>query len=127
MTHAVNIGKQLDRIRRFLATTGTELEIYKYSLATGLVTVGKVLNSWLAYPDTEVTLPGAENRRLIIAVSESAAVSTTTLAAMMERPTHVRIGTLYYKINGVPESPQAALGNLAYWTIRCDPTGKSNV
>lgn len=49
---------------------------------------------------------------------------TPTLASIMKSPTHIRIGELYYKIDGAPDQPRESLDAIRYWLIRCAHTGQ---
>lgn len=49
---------------------------------------------------------------------------TPSLAMIMKHPTHVRIGELYYKIEGAPEQPLESLDAIRYWIVVCEHTGQ---
>lgn len=228
MSQTVNVGKQLDRIRRFLGDPDVTLDLYNYNSSSGYALAARIIDSHLSYPQSDITLPSADSRFLEITIADTARVEaratatlsvasqpndgdelvvgekiytlvsasptvdeieigadeqetaeniavrinadtaltlctaeanddaqveltanefgesavdlesdgtritnepfdggTPELSDVLTKATHVRIGSLYYRIRGNPEAPTTQMNAIRYWTVRCDPTGTS--
>lgn len=122
------IGGVLDIFRDLLSASGIALEFFEYDQKIGGVSLGTVQDKWVAYSKEG---DDGKYQELIITddavIVGSADAEIPDLATMMKKPTHVKIGELYYKLNGAPEQPLETLDAVRYWLIRCAHTGKKTL
>ncbi len=105
--------KAHDAERRILGPEG-DLDVIKHVLSTGYRSIETITSGWTAERTTEHAT-GTEFFEVKIAETDA------DLEALFKgRPSHLKIGDLCYKIEGVQEPKQAT----DVWVIRCSLTGE---
>lgn len=105
--------KAHDAERRILGPEG-DLDVIKHSLVTGYRSIETITSGWTARRTTEHAT-GTEFFEVKIAETD-----TDLIALFRGKPSHLKIGELCYKFQGVEEPKQAT----DVWVIRCSPTGE---